>query len=611
MKSRLALAGLALLLAACDDVSEICSDGADNDEDGLIDCADSDCPGGTLCSPNGETCSPDQTCSVCSGNGGPAEPNGETLCGDGADNDCDGLVDCADPDCGCGANPGQTPSGTVGYIRFVGAESNVLGAAGSGYNEQTVLTFAVTTVDGRPFPGLHVQFSHESQGGSFIGSVNTCTSGTPQVCTAAGTTDSEGNVRVLLTSGRRFALLMVRAEASAGDRTAQIVAGGFAVIGAKPNGAHFSLDCDPYNVPALTVHDCLYSRYDGEYCDIQCSATIADRHGIQIGLPTLVAFQSEAGNVPPAAFTPAYVPGQPAPAGLGRAVGTLQAYGATLPFDVDPFPNELSASFDDGCGPKTANPRDGLVTVVALVRGEEGFVDRNLNGAYDAGEPYIDLGEPYLDWNDDGMRNPGEWFSDLNGNGTYDGPNGRWDSDTVLWTQARVLYTGYPWFAWNASSQLLFSRFYTSGTPPAPTPAPLPFLVHKGPPATTAFYGVFFTDGNLNPLSSVTTFEISALVGNVTATLTEPTHTADSLGTTFRQLYCEPAASGTCRDGPVDQACVTSPCHLVTDVGDAFVYGNYATAAITCAEEGRDTVIVEATVEGVTNGIAISGECVP
>jgi hypothetical protein len=54
-----------------------CTDGADNDADGLFDCNDPDCSG-----------SPDCTENFSAGD-----------CTDGADNDADGLYDCADPDC--------------------------------------------------------------------------------------------------------------------------------------------------------------------------------------------------------------------------------------------------------------------------------------------------------------------------------------------------------------------------------------------------------------------------------------------------------------------------------------------------------------------------------
>jgi hypothetical protein len=62
---------------------EICDDGIDNDCDGLVDCNDPDC-------------ADDPACLMC-------EPY-ETVCDDGIDNDCDGLVDCNDPDC---SRPGE------------------------------------------------------------------------------------------------------------------------------------------------------------------------------------------------------------------------------------------------------------------------------------------------------------------------------------------------------------------------------------------------------------------------------------------------------------------------------------------------------------------------
>ena len=53
-----------------------CTDGIDNDHDGQIDCADSDCATNPAC-----------------------RPTTETSCTDGVDNDGDGKVDCADSDC--------------------------------------------------------------------------------------------------------------------------------------------------------------------------------------------------------------------------------------------------------------------------------------------------------------------------------------------------------------------------------------------------------------------------------------------------------------------------------------------------------------------------------
>ncbi len=62
---------------ACGGATEVdCRDGRDNDRDGLIDCLDPDCFTDPAC----------------------VAP-GETDCRDGRDNDRDGLIDCLDPDC--------------------------------------------------------------------------------------------------------------------------------------------------------------------------------------------------------------------------------------------------------------------------------------------------------------------------------------------------------------------------------------------------------------------------------------------------------------------------------------------------------------------------------
>lgn len=93
----------------CTTVAEICDDGIDNDGDGAADCADSECDGFTLgacdtgnagvcaagtavCQGGGEACVQDQAA-------GTEGPSGSPTCLDGLDNDCDGTVDGSDTDC--------------------------------------------------------------------------------------------------------------------------------------------------------------------------------------------------------------------------------------------------------------------------------------------------------------------------------------------------------------------------------------------------------------------------------------------------------------------------------------------------------------------------------
>jgi hypothetical protein len=664
MLHRAFIVALAFLVAGCGATDEFC------------DCGNPQvCPPGSACGLHGLTCGDDKTCSACSGNGGRAEAGKETSCADGKDNDCDGLIDCDDPDCQakpgtpgqvcdaaghtcslpdssghatCGVasavNTGALPP--LGYLSFASVDHPVLGTYGSGYNEQSTIAFQVTAADGSPYPaGLTVHFSHESQGGSFIGAFSSCTPTTPSICAADGVTDAEGKARVVLTSGRQFALLSITATADVGGATRSLVAGDFAVVGAKPNGAHLLFDCRPYNVPGLTVHDCAYSRYcnaaGGKQEPVTCTLKMADRDGVVIGFPALVTFKSEAGAVSPATTSIAYDPAKSAAEQqeLGHGIGFLEVCDSPLPLDVKPLPGEFSVLADLGCGQRTVNPRDGLVTVIAMVEGEEGFVDLNQNGQWDPGEPFIDLGEPYLDVNDNGVYDgpgspalagtryatTGEPYVDVNGNGVYDGPNGKWDANATLWAQTRVLYTGRPVVLSSGGNQL-FSRFYdlaAAPQPPAPTPSagtassPVPFLVHLGPPPTAASYGVFLTDQNLNPLSAATTYGIATTFGNVDAKL-DVRSSVDSIGATLRQYFCDsptPALT-TCHAGPPEQACQTSPCYSFLDVGGctfgacAFQYGSFLTANIIASKAGPDVVNVSATLENFTTTLPLPGSCV-
>ena len=86
-----------------------CSNGADDDCDGLSDCADADCTSDPACEicGNGSCASGEDVCSCPADCGAaPAED-----CENGVDDDCDGSVDCGDTDCSavplCQVDPGS------------------------------------------------------------------------------------------------------------------------------------------------------------------------------------------------------------------------------------------------------------------------------------------------------------------------------------------------------------------------------------------------------------------------------------------------------------------------------------------------------------------------
>ena len=657
-----------------------CSDGSDNDCDGLVDCADPDCNGLVCSTVGGKICS----ASACTCPGG-ASP--ETTCNDGIDNDCNGVADCNDSACAnqqCGPSgtqicygtapnstckdttseyslvltaqrsaipadgastlvitatlkkdttgngtfavqtnqplafstsdaqaPVSPASGTTDYngtvtttltsdpaggkttvtasytipgtstvvtgtyavsmpalgtVKFVRQQYAVMGARDSGYQETNLITFQLLDVSSNPYPaGLAVVFTHDSLGGSYIGSTRTACASGPSNCTqASGVTDGNGEVQVMLHSGTVANVVSVAAGASAGGVSASGTASNIAIVGAKASGAHISVSCTPKNVAALVNQDCSNSQYFGT--NITCTASLADRFNNVLGVGTLTTFNSEAGAAGPPAMTPSYDPNK-APtdqAGLGRSTDFVSVGGYGLPADVlslpastppapkTSFPAEYQLTYVDACGSRTHNPRDGLSTVIASAVGEEGFVDGSngcpADGVYQGpavggcgggkGESFIDIGEPFVDANDNGVRDGNEAYVDANDNGVYDAPNGVWDATTVIWAQTRVVYTGAAKVA-QVGGQDAFSRFFAApvadGQAPDPT-APATFTVGAG---SSVAVGVYFVDGNFNPPAPlVTSYDAVPTAGSITAKLSQPPAPVDDAGMGFSVQFC-------------------------------------------------------------------------
>ena len=90
-----------------DDGDAKCRDGEDNDSDGLFDCADPDCAfsfgtWSSVCQPHGDPVCPEHTCDAGSIGRDEGECGGSCAadrCQNGADDNGDGAVDCADPSC--------------------------------------------------------------------------------------------------------------------------------------------------------------------------------------------------------------------------------------------------------------------------------------------------------------------------------------------------------------------------------------------------------------------------------------------------------------------------------------------------------------------------------
>jgi hypothetical protein len=93
-------------------VENICNDTLDNNNDGGADCLDPACRG-QLCQTGTSTfrCNSSGQCACGDGGTAPTPETGFVLCRNGIDDDCNGLVDCAEPACAgvsCEADGGLT-----------------------------------------------------------------------------------------------------------------------------------------------------------------------------------------------------------------------------------------------------------------------------------------------------------------------------------------------------------------------------------------------------------------------------------------------------------------------------------------------------------------------
>lgn len=488
----------------------------------------------------------------------------------------------------------------------------VMGARGSGWNELGWVQVQVLDDRGDPYPdGLPVRFEHRRLGGSTLGpplTADTATCVAASGCvgfqgvtsSGADAPDSTGLASAWIYSGTLAGTLPLTATATAGGVTRSVTLPAPAVVGARGSGTSFSVTCTR-NVPALAETDCSISLVDAPFA---CQAMLKDRFGNLLGTETPVVFVAEAAAVGKVATTPAYDPAQgPAnQADLGIAAEIFNTLGAGLPFDVAPQAGEPSVVHAlDGCGTRTHNPRDGVVTVLAIADGEEGFFDLNGNGVYDLGEPFTDQGEPFVDQDDDGVWTPGEWFLDVNGNGAYDPPNGVWDASAKIWTQTAVVYTG-PATTMQVGANFLGDRWadaagFTDAC--SPTPAPTPFSVLAavtGPPAvppTSANYVAVASDLNLNHPHSGADYAVAVQAGDVAITYYGLPKYTDLLGFFYRYWPCD--QTGAC----AAQCCATgaaAPCEMQPSLS-AFSCGVAAGVKVTGGgQPSPGTVLVDWTV---------------
>jgi hypothetical protein len=268
-------------------------------------------------------------------------------------------------------------------------------------------------------------------------------------------------------------------------------------VAMRPSGRVLSFECDAVNIGALVQPVPDHA--------VPCHLVMQDRDGASIDPRSLppgdFGFIAEAGQIQPAVVDDGY----------GNVYFLYTARGGgSAPLDVEPIEQEPSRAGDTG---GTRNPRDGLVTLVAWVRGEEGFHDINSNGLFEPsqGETFTDVGEPFVDVDDDGVFDPGsgDTYQDVDGNGRYTDANGTWDEDAVIWAAFKILWTG------TVHQSSTTSRMELQGGPELRSGA-------------TSDLAVYLLDQNINPLAATSDDSLTLSVDNSYALMVPYTFTLSS-----------------------------------------------------------------------------------
>lgn len=264
----------------------------------------------------------------------------------------------------------RTEQAQLGSIQFDSADPQIIGIKGSGsLPSQARVSFLVTNNTGGPVPNQPVKFS-----------LNTKVGGITLNSTQA-ITDTNGRVSTTVNSGTQAATVRVTAKALRDGNTAEAQSSALAITTGIPDNDSFSISATSLNIEGF--------QRDGE--TTQINVLTADRFNNPVPDGTAIAFTTEGGSID------------------GSCTTT-----------------------DGGCSvtltSQNPRPADGRVTVLATAIGEETFVDANpSNGRFDDAENFSDLSEAFRDDNFDDVRQDSEPFIDFNSNGTFDGPNGRFE----------------------------------------------------------------------------------------------------------------------------------------------------------------------------------------
>jgi hypothetical protein len=233
---------------------------------------------------------------------------------------------------------------SVASVAFVSAVPNEIYLRGSGFAENSNITFQVRDANGLGVPNAEVTLEATTLAGGL-----TLDGASAPVLRRA---DANGNVIVRINSGT--VPTPVRVRATLGSTGISTFSSNLAVAVGLPSQQNFSMSQRTQNIEAFNV-DGTTNTY---------TVIASDRLSNPVPADTAINFIAEGGQVQAIRFTTLT-------GGLASATANFQS--------------------------SSPRPEDGRVTVLAYALGEESFLDTNGDNVYTAGEDFQDLGDVFLD----------------------------------------------------------------------------------------------------------------------------------------------------------------------------------------------------------------------
>lgn len=253
-------------------------------------------------------------------------------------------------------------------MSFVANEPSNIGISGYDLAESSQVSFQLKDQQGVPVAGQVVNFVMDAKPVDV------------ELSTSSAITNEAGYASVTVHAGNTPALLTVTASLSS-NMDVQAQSDELIISTGVANQQYFKLSTSVLNPEALDQHN----------ETVTINVTASDYFDNPVPDGSVVYFMAEGGQIDPECQT---LKGQ------CNVVWT-----STLP-----------------------KPDDARVTILATMRGEEGFIDSNGNRLFDETELFDDLGEAFLDVNENGLFDSGqESFKDFNKNDTWDHPDGKYN----------------------------------------------------------------------------------------------------------------------------------------------------------------------------------------